>query len=105
MNRQEMDHFTTHNGPISDFSEMHGTEFIITHGPAGSSYYRQSEKYSEEAYNVTNVIDTVGAGDTFIAGALVKWFANCTPEEILDRGNLFASKAVQTSGTPDTIEL
>ncbi|MCX2681751.1 carbohydrate kinase [Galbibacter sp. EGI 63066] len=67
----------------------------ITKGAEGAILYWDNEFYSSEGYSV-NVVDTVGAGDSFLGSLITKLYQNTHPEEAIDYacaiGALVASK-------------
>lgn len=57
----------------------HTPEAIVTLGPAGSFYFNRSGEHLYQAAPNINVVDTVGAGDTFLGGFIagrLKGFSN-----------------------------
>ena len=68
-------------------------KLVITLGPKGC-------KYKDKIYPVekTEVIDQVGAGDTFIAALAVKFLENNQIHESIEFANLCATKAVKKKG-------
>ena len=65
-------------------------KLVITLGPKGC-------KYKDDIYSVekTEVIDQVGAGDTFIAALTVKFLENNQIDESIKFANSCATKAVK----------
>jgi len=82
----------TKSQPFIDESLFH-EKLIMTLGPKGC-------KYKEKIYPVekTEVIDQVGAGDTFIAALAVKFLENKQIGESIEFANLCATKAVKKKG-------
>lgn len=75
---------------------------IIKLGPEGS-YYRDRLGGGEESFSVpgvpvTEVVDTVGAGDGFAVGVVSALLDGRSPREALHRGNLIGALAVQVLG-------
>lgn len=71
-------------------------------GPQGS-YYRghltgKDEHGTIAGAPVTEVIDTVGAGDGFAVGVISALLEGLTPQEAAQRGNLIGAEAVQVLG-------
>ena len=68
-------------------------KLVITLGPKGC-------KYKDDIYSVekTEVIDQVGAGDTFIAALTVKFLENNQIDESIKFANSCATKAVKKKG-------
>lgn len=80
--------------------EMLGRRFptaIVKLGPDGCATWVDGE-YLHQPALPTEVIDTVGAGDAFAAGAIVAWKQGSTVPEILAAGNSFGRSAVQQRG-------
>ncbi|PMR75747.1 sugar kinase [Billgrantia endophytica] len=75
---------------------------IIKLGPEGS-YYRgvlggREESFTVAGFQVTDVIDTVGAGDGFAVGVVSALLDGRSPREAVRRGNLIGAQAVQVVG-------
>lgn len=75
---------------------------IIKLGPEGS-YYRGTLDGHEASFEipgvaVSNVVDTVGAGDGFAVGAISALLDGLAPRDALRRGNLIGALAVQVPG-------
>lgn len=68
----------------------------VTLGNKGAILYMNNNFHRNEGYKV-KVVDTVGAGDSFLAGLIYKLLGKCSPEEALDFacaiGALVASKS------------
>jgi fructokinase len=56
---------------------------IITRGAAGALLYLNDNYYDHPGYQVT-VVDTIGSGDAFLAGMIVKLIAGADPNESID---------------------
>jgi bifunctional ADP-heptose synthase (sugar kinase/adenylyltransferase) len=82
----------TKSQPFIDESLFH-EKLIMTLGSKGC-------KYKDKIYPVekTEVIDQVGAGDTFIAALAVKFLENNQIHESIEFANLCATKAVKKKG-------
>ncbi|QQO07390.1 PfkB family carbohydrate kinase [Breznakiella homolactica] len=73
-----------------------GTEVVgVTLGSRGASFSRLGRRYSQPIKPAEKVVDTMGAGDSFIAGFLVKYYDNGDMEESLD---FAAGCAAETCG-------
>jgi len=59
-------------------------EVLLTKGSKGAIYYRGSERYFQSAFDI-EVKDTVGSGDSFLAGFLVRRFDGLehAPQEVI----------------------
>ncbi|MDR2103538.1 MAG: PfkB family carbohydrate kinase [Treponema sp.] len=83
-------------GEIMDLCHNLGTEVVgITLGSQGALFSRQGKRYRQRVKPVEPVVDTMGAGDSFIAGFLVYYFKTQNMEESLD---FAASAAAETCG-------
>ncbi|MHB0777235.1 sugar kinase [Halomonas sp. WWR20] len=71
---------------------------IIKLGPAGSYYRDQHESFTVEGFQVSKVIDTVGAGDGFAVGMVSALLDGLSPRAAVRRGNLIGALAVQVPG-------
>jgi fructoselysine 6-kinase len=71
-----------------------GTKIVgITLGKQGALFSRQGERYTQAIKPVKHMVDTMGAGDSFIAGFLVHFF---------DTGNMTASLDFAASCAAET---
>jgi dehydrogluconokinase len=88
---------------IADFYLERGAQAVIIKlGPEGS-YYRgrlggQDESFTLPGVPVTEVVDTVGAGDAFAVGVISALLDGRSAREAVHRGNLIGSLAVQVVG-------
>ena len=71
---------------------------VVTLGEAGAIAITGSETCNVEPENVTNVIDTVGAGDAFASVLLLGLHMGWPLQEILNRAQRFASAVVGLRG-------
>ena len=60
----------------------HTRQICVTLGKHGALYYRDGELFAHHGYRVT-VADTVGAGDSFLAGFIHQFLHRKPPQEIL----------------------
>lgn len=71
------------------------TQVILTRGAAGASVFRKGKQHDVQGYKIDRV-DTVGAGDAFLAGYLHHFFNRSTTKECLGyasrMGALIATK-------------
>ncbi|MFG6178717.1 sugar kinase [Halomonas sp. THAF12] len=86
----------------SFYLERGAKAVIIKLGPEGS-YYRGTLDGRETSFTVpgmavSEVVDTVGAGDGFAVGAVSALLDGRAPREALERGNLIGALAVQVLG-------
>lgn len=88
---------------IADFYLERGAKAVIIKlGPEGS-YYRgviggQEQSFMMPGLAVSEVVDTVGAGDGFAVGVISALLDGRSPQEALHRGNLIGAEAVQVRG-------
>lgn len=68
---------------------------VVKCGNKGSVLYSNNKKVKEESFLNNNVVDTIGAGDSFNAGYISKFVKGKSPEECQIFGNL--SGAVSTT--------
>jgi len=71
---------------------------IITRGNKGSLAYDGKNIYVQPALPVNNIIDTLGAGDSFIGSFLASQLKNQTIEKSLQEAACYASKTCQHLG-------
>lgn len=65
-------------------AEKTNTKHIcVTRGSHGAVLYYDEKMYSNDGYKI-EVVDTVGAGDSFLAGLLSKLLCGSTPQEAID---------------------
>ncbi|WP_082208332.1 PfkB family carbohydrate kinase [Paenibacillus dauci] len=71
---------------------------VVKLGPSGAAYYTQDQSGSVPGFIVSEVIDTVGAGDGFAVGIVSGWLAGLPIEELVSRGCAIGALAVQSVG-------
>lgn len=71
---------------------------IIKLGPEGSYYRDRTESFTVEGFKVSEVVDTVGAGDAFAVGVVSALLDGLAPRAAVRRGNLIGAQAVQVLG-------
>jgi fructoselysine 6-kinase len=70
---------------IIELCHEQGTELVgITLGSRGALFSRQGRRYTQSIKPVEKIVDTMGAGDSFIAGFLVEFYNRGNMEEALD---------------------
>lgn len=106
MNRQESEKFRERNGPLGSIVDDLDTDVVITHGPAGCTMHSKEGVVSHPGFPdaVDTVVDTIGAGDTFMAGLLSSWLQDKELDSCLKTANSFGACAVDTLGAPDSID-
>lgn len=107
MNRGESEVFRERNGPLGAIVTEYNTDVVITHGPAGCSMYSSDGIVSHSGYPdaVDDVVDTIGAGDTFMAGLLSEWLKDRKDlVKCLKVANAYGAESVKQIGAPNKIE-
>jgi len=98
---------------ITGFSEPEKmADFLIKRG-VGSAVIKLGEKGAyinsggetsyQSAYTVDAVVDTTGAGDSFVAGYLSRYIKGCAPRECAAFAAAVASHCIRRIGTTDGI--
>lgn len=72
-------------------------QICVTKGSKGSILYHQGDFYTHNGYKV-DVVDTVGAGDTFLATLLTQILQDKNPEEALDYASALGAMVAGSSG-------
>ena len=86
-------------GDIAAFYLDQGAEAVVIKLGAKGAYLRTAElEQFVPAVAVTQVIDTVGAGDGFAVGVISALLENLGFIEAVQRGNWIGSRAVQSRG-------
>lgn len=76
-----------HRAFARHLSECYGSQLVcITRGAGGAGLWTGGQ-WHDAAGIATHTVDTVGAGDAFVAALLAGWLEACAPAEILDRAN------------------
>lgn len=106
MNRAESEIFRERNGPLGTVVDELDTDVVITHGPAGCTMHSKRGVVSHSGYpnSVEEVVDTVGAGDTFTAGLLVSWLNDNDLSDCLQMANAYGARAVSVMGSPSSVD-
>ncbi|MFA1712513.1 sugar kinase [Peribacillus frigoritolerans] len=71
---------------------------VIKLGDKGAYFATQNERKEVPGFTVTEVVDTVGAGDGFAVGVISALLEGASNEEAVIRGNAIGAKAVMSSG-------
>ena len=85
------------------------TCIVVTHGADGSTCHVDGETITHDGYPVEDVEDTVGAGDSYVAGFLSEWLATDESRTLddyrraLDTASACGAYAVTQSGAPDDL--
>lgn len=106
MNRGESEVFRERNGPLGSVVDKFNTDIVITHGPAGCTMYSRDGVASHSGYPdvVDEVVDTIGAGDTFMSGLLSEWLQDSDLERCLKVANAYGAESVKQIGAPNSVE-
>ena len=90
---------------IETISEKTKTKNIcVTMGEKGACYYTNNSFYYQDGFKI-NVLDTVGAGDSFLA-TLVEGILNKTkPQEILKKACAVAALVASKEGATPTVSM
>lgn len=71
----------------AELAGRYGIEVVcITRGPGGAAAWRAGE-WAEVPGVTVEAVDTVGAGDAFLAALVQGWLAGAAPRELLERAN------------------
>ena len=80
------------------------TNICVTMGEKGACYYTNNSFYYQDGFKI-NVLDTVGAGDSFLA-TLVEGILNKTkPQEILKKACAVAALVASKEGATPTVSM
>lgn len=71
---------------------------VITRGAEGSVAFDGSKWTVQEALHIHNVVDTTGAGDSYIAGFLVEWANGRDVRACMAAGSVVAARTCQHWG-------
>lgn len=77
---------------------------IVKCGNRGSVLCYEDKKIEKEPFLNNNVIDTIGAGDSFNAGYITKFIKGRSPEECQEFGNLMGAISTTKSGGTGAFE-
>lgn len=107
LNQDESEVFTKRHGNLGSVvdSASGETDIVVTHGSAGCTLYSVDGLAHHEGFLAETVVDTVGAGDSFIAGFLSEWVVDDgSAEEALRVANAYGAASVTQAGAPDEIQ-
>jgi len=71
---------------------------VVKNGNKGSIVFNKDESISREAFLNTNVVDAIGAGDSFNAGFINKYINGSTLEDCQIFGNLIGAVSTTAAG-------
>ncbi|WP_034042983.1 carbohydrate kinase family protein [Wocania ichthyoenteri] len=77
---------------------------VIKRGKKGSVLFYDDKKISKESFLNNNIIDTIGAGDSFNAGYISKFIKGKPPEECQEYGNLMGAISTTKPGGTDAFK-
>lgn len=107
LNEREAEFFRNRH----DFAEIiKDTCVVITNGAAGASAYGPHGVVTHPGFNVSEdeIDDTIGAGDSFVAGFLSEWLAAHETredyEQALKQANASGAYAVTSVGAPEGLD-
>ncbi|QIQ20992.1 sugar kinase [Zophobihabitans entericus] len=93
---------TGHKEPeaIADFYLNKGVKLVVIKTGETGAYFKDHKGYKGQiaGFKVTNVVDTVGAGDGFAVGLVSALLEGKTIEQAVTRGNRIGSLAIQVIG-------
>lgn len=76
----------------------HGAELVlVTRGAAGATFSDGRDRHHHPA-TIVDVVDTLGAGDAFIACACVEILRGASPPEVLGQATRYAAEACRAVG-------
>lgn len=88
-----------------NFEELRNHKtIVVTNGSAGCSVYTKDSVYTHEGFTAQSVVDTVGAGDSFVAGFLHKWISGSDLDDCAKFGNACGAYSVQNAGAPEKLQ-
>lgn len=88
-----------------NFGEIASEKCItITHGSAGSTTYTPNGVYNHSGFSMVEIEDTIGAGDSFVAGFLSEWLSSENCKMALAKANACGASAVRCVGAPDELD-
>jgi sugar/nucleoside kinase (ribokinase family) len=78
--------------------QHHNTCFVIKRGKKGALMLHKMEKSSVPSLHISNIVDTIGAGDNFNAGFIHAYLNGKDPESCLVEGNRTAAVSTLAPG-------
>ncbi|NIJ46410.1 fructokinase [Wenyingzhuangia heitensis] len=83
--------------------QTNATSICVTKGNKGAVLYYKGELYQNPGYKIT-VVDTVGAGDSFLASLINQLLNNSTPQKAIDFACAVGAIVASREGANPTIE-
>jgi sugar/nucleoside kinase (ribokinase family) len=101
-NEQEILHLTNENSVLKALKKLsrNANNIVVKMGSKGSMLFSGGKTILKKPYLNNNVIDTIGAGDSFNAGFIFKFINGAELEECQEFGNLMG--AVNTTAPGGT---
>jgi sugar/nucleoside kinase (ribokinase family) len=99
-NEAELTHLSEENNlekAIETLSKF-GNVTVAKLGSNGSAFYKDGSLHKVEPYHNTNVVDAIGAGDSFNAGFISRFIAGNSIKECARFGNLTGAISTTESG-------
>jgi fructokinase len=79
--------------------ETHSIQTVsLTKGEQGSELFTSQGSFSADPADLIKVVDSVGAGDAYAAMLVAGMLKNWSPQVILERASLFASRICEIKG-------
>lgn len=75
-----------------------GNNIVVKLGSKGSAYLKDGQIRKVQSYQNNNVVDAIGAGDSFNAGFIRKFIEGASIEECAEFGNLMGALSTTSSG-------
>ncbi len=85
------------NALVSAVAALGATQVVLKRGDRGAVAYVNGEFFEHSAIPV-DVVDTVGAGDAFVAGYLSGWLDSAAPADCVRRGVICGARACEHAG-------
>ncbi len=83
---------------IQALSEESGTSFVVTLGSRGSLAFHEGRRLEQPAFPVEHVVDSTGAGDSFIAAFLFHFLQNKDMRICLEEASKYAAQTLKYEG-------
>jgi 2-dehydro-3-deoxygluconokinase len=82
---------------LSAVAAFGASQVVLKRGDRGAAAYVRGDFFEHSAIPV-DLVDTVGAGDAFVAGYLSGWFDSAKPDDCVRRGVICGARACQHAG-------
>lgn len=103
VNQDEFEVLTRRNGPVGGIVDDMRTDVVVTHSGAGCTLYSRDGLAHHQGFRVDSVVDTVGAGDSFMAGLISGWLNEDEFSGAIELANAFGANSVEHMGAPNSI--